>query len=336
LTHGSISRRKVLVTDYTWASTEPEAAVLAQADAELILAETGAEEELLALVPDADAILTCFQKVTADVVRAGTKLQVIGRYGIGVDNIAVDEATRRGIPVTNVPAYCLDEVAEHALAFVLAFARRLHIYNPAVREGDWSLARGAPMYRVAGRTLGILGYGKIGRSLAHKAQGLGLRILAYAPTQTAEAVRSTGAEPVGLDELARESDFLSVHLPLTAETRGLVGEEILRAMKPTAFVVNTARGGIVDQDALLRALTDGWIAGAAVDVFEPEHLPADHPLLAQPNLIATPHVAFYSEESVHDLEVLAAENVAAILTGRRPRWLVNPEVLDRPHWSHLT
>jgi len=192
------------------------------------------------------------------------------------------------------------------------------------------------MYRVSGRTLGILGYGKIGRSLAHKAQGLGLRILAYAPTQTADAVQSTGAEPVDLDELARESDFLSVHLPLTTETRGLVGEELLRSMKPTAFVVNTARGGIVDQDALLRALADGWIAGAAVDVFEPEHLPAEHPLLAQPNLIATPHVAFYSEESVHDLEVLAAENVAAILTGRRPRWLVNPEVLDRPHWSHLT
>jgi D-3-phosphoglycerate dehydrogenase / 2-oxoglutarate reductase len=331
-----MSRRKVLVTDYTWASTEPEAAVLAQADAELLVAKTGAEEELLALVPDADAILTCFQKVTADVVRAGTKLQVIGRYGIGVDNIAVNEATRLGIPVTNVPAYCLDEVAEHALAFMLAFARCLHVYNPAVREGDWSLGRGAPMYRVSGRTLGILGYGKIGRSLAGKAQGLGLRILAYAPTQPADAVRSTGAEPVDLDELARESDFLSVHLPLTAETRGLVGEELLRSMKPTAFVVNTARGGIVDQDALLRALAEGRIAGAALDVFEPEHLPADHPLLAQPNLIATPHVAFYSEESVHDLEVLAAENVAAILTGRRPRWLVNPEVLDRPHWSHLT
>jgi D-3-phosphoglycerate dehydrogenase / 2-oxoglutarate reductase len=331
-----MSSRKVLVTDYTWASTAPEAAVLAQADAELLVAETGAEEELLALVPDADAILTCFQKVTPDVVRAGTKLQVIGRYGIGVDNIAVAEATSRGIPVTNVPAYCLDEVAEHALAFVLAFARGLHVYNPAVREGDWSLGRGAPMYRVSGRTLGILGYGKIGRSLAGKAQGLGLRILTYAPTQTAGAVRSAGAEPVELDELARESDFLSVHLPLTAETRGLVGEELLRSMKPTAFVVNTARGGIVDQDALLRALADGWIAGAAVDVFEPEHLPADHPLLAQPNLIATPHVAFYSEESVHDLEVLAAENVAAILTGRRPRWLVNPEVLERPQWSHLT
>jgi D-3-phosphoglycerate dehydrogenase len=330
-----MSRRKVLVTDYTWASTEPEAAVLAAADAELLVAETGVEEELLALVPDADAILTCFQKVTTDVVRAGTKLQVIGRYGIGVDNIAVAEATRRGIPVTNVPAYCLDEVAEHALAFILTFARSLHVYNPAVREGDWSLRRGAPMYRVSGRTLGILGYGKIGRSLAQKALGLGLLVLAYAPTQSVDAVRATGAEPVELDELARRSDFLSVHLPLSEKTRGLVGEAFLHSMKPTSFLVNTARGGIVDQAALLRALTEGWIAGAAVDVFEPEHLPPDHPLLARPNLIATPHVAFYSEESVHDLEVLAAENVAAILTGRRPRWLVNPEVLELPHWSHL-
>ena len=327
--------RKVLVTDYTWASTEPEAAVLATADAELVIAETGEEDELVALVRDAHAILTCFAKVTDDVVRAGDRLQVIGRYGIGVDNIAVDEATRRGIPVTNVPAYCLDEVAEHALALVLAFARRLHVYNPAVREGDWQLGRGAPMYRIAGRTLGVVGFGKIGQTLARKASGLGLRILAYAPRQASDAVRAAGAAPASLEELARESDYVSVHLPLNADTRGLIGEELLRSMKPTAFLVNTARGGIVDQDALLRALEEKWVAGAGVDVFEPERLPSDHPLLAQPNLIATPHVAFYSEESVHDLEVLAAENVAAVLSGRRPANLVNPEVLDLPRWAHL-
>jgi D-3-phosphoglycerate dehydrogenase len=331
-----MSARRVLVTDYTWASTEPEAAVLATAGAELVIAETGEEDELVALVRDADAILTCFAKVTENVVRAGEGLQVIGRYGIGVDNIAVDEATRRGIPVTNVPVYCLDEVAEHALALVLAFSRSLHVYNQAVREGDWELGRGAPMYRVAGRTLGIVGFGKIGQALARKATGLGLRILAYAPRQAEVAVRAAGAIPVSLDELAREADYVSVHLPLDGKTRGLIGAELLRSMKPTAFVVNTARGGIVDQDALLRALREGWIAGAGIDVFEPERLPADHPLLAQPNLVATPHVAFYSEESVHDLEVLAAENVAAVLNGRRPAHLVNPEVLDLPRWAHLT
>ena len=331
-----MSLRKVLVTDYTWASTEPEAEVLAAADAELVIAETGEESELVELARDADAILTCFAKVTPAVVSAGERLEVVGRYGIGVDNIAVDEATRRGIPVTNVPAYCLDEVAEHALAMILAFARSLHLYNPAVRSGDWNLARGAPMHRVAGRTLGIVGYGKIGQTLGRKAQGLGLRILAYAPSRPDDEVRATGAEPVSLDELAREADFVSVHLPLTDETRGLVGERFLRSMKPTAFVVNTARGGIVDQDALLRALEENRIGGAGIDVFEPERLPDDHALLAQENLIATPHVAFYSEESVHDLELLAAENVAAILTGRRPRWIVNPEVLDLPRWSHLT
>jgi D-3-phosphoglycerate dehydrogenase len=331
-----VTARKVLVTDYTWASTEPEAAVLATADAELVVAETGGEDELVTLVRDADAILTCFAKVTDSVVRAGEGLQVIGRYGIGVDNIAVDEATRRGIPVTNVPTYCLDEVAEHALALVLAFARRLHVYNAAVREDDWELGRGAPMYRIAGGTLGIVGFGKIGQTLARKTSGLGLRILAYAPRQGSDAVRAAGAARASLEELARESDYVSVHLPLNAETRGLIGEELLRSMKPTAFLVNTARGGIVDQDALLRALRDGWIAGAGVDVFEPERLPADHPLLAQPNLVATPHVAFYSEESVHDLEVLAAENVAAVLSGRRPANLVNPEVLELPRWAHLS
>jgi D-3-phosphoglycerate dehydrogenase len=330
-----MSTRKVLVTDYTWASTEPEAEVLARVDAELVVAETGEEDELLALVPEADAILTCFQKVTPAVVRAGARLQVIGRYGIGVDNIAVDEATRLGIPVTNVPEYCSDEVAEHALAMILAFARRLHVYDRAVREGDWSLGRGAPTYRVAGKTLGIVGFGKIGRALAARAQGLGLRILAYAPSQAPEAVRAAGAEPVALAELARESDFVSVHVPLRPDTRGLIGAEVLGAMKPTAFLVNAARGGIVDQEALVRALEEGRLGGAGIDVFEPERLPAGHPLLAQPNLIATPHTAFYSEESVHDLEVLAAENVAAILDGRRPRWIVNPAVLELERWSHL-
>src|SRR5262245_23552366 len=159
-----MAEKIVLVTDYTWPSTEPEAEVLARVGARLVVAETGEEEELLTLVPQADGILTCFAKVTASVLRAGTRLQVVGRYGIGVDNIAVDEATRLGIPVTNVPAYCLDEVAEHALALLLSFARSICTYDRAVRDGDWSLARGAPIRRVAGRVLGIVGFGKIGQT----------------------------------------------------------------------------------------------------------------------------------------------------------------------------
>ena len=330
-----MSTRTVLITDYTWPSLDPEAAILRRADAELVVAETGDEDELLQLVVDADAILTCFAQVTDRVVNAGERLQVIGRYGIGVDNIAVGEATRRGIPVTNVPAYCIDEVAEHTLAMALALARNIGSYNRSVRDDDWSLIQGRPLYRIAGQTFGIVGYGKIGQALGHKAIALGLKVLAHDPLMSDAAIAAAGAEAADLPTLVSRADFLSVHVPLTAETRGLIGDRLLRSMKPTAFVINTAHGGVIDQDALDSALGNGWIAGAALDVFVPERLAPDHPLLTRPNLIATPHVAFYSEESVHDLEVLAAENVAAILTGRRPPWVVNPEVLALPRWGHL-
>jgi D-3-phosphoglycerate dehydrogenase / 2-oxoglutarate reductase len=322
----------VLVTDYTWPTTAIEATVLAEVGAKLLLATSG---ELLQLVPQADAILTCFKKVSAAVVRAGTQLQVIGRYGIGVDNIAVEEATRLGIPVTNVPAYCLDEVAEHALALLLACARNISHYNAAIRADDWALNKQHPLFRVRGQYLGIIGFGKIGQTLAHRAQALGLRVLAHDPFVTETVARQFGAELLSLDELLARADFVSLHTPLTPDTRHLMNGERLRRMKPTAFLINTARGGLIDPEALLQALREGWIAGAGLDVFEPEHLPADHPLLAQPNLIATPHVAFYSEESLAELQTQAAQNVAAILSGRRPASVVNPQVLDLPRWAGL-
>jgi D-3-phosphoglycerate dehydrogenase len=262
-------------------------------------------------------------------------LQVVGRYGIGVDNIAVDEATRLGIPVTNVPGYCAHEVAEHVLALILAHERGLCRYDRGVREGDWTLTQGLPMRRVAGRTLGIVGFGRIGQTLARKAGALELRLLVHDPTAPAAELAARGADAVSLDDLAAQSDYVSIHVPLTARTRSLIGPDFLRRMKPEGFLVNAARGGIVDQEALLEALHDGWIAGAGVDVFEPEQLARDHPLLAERALIATPHVAFYSEESLLELEVKAAENVAAVLDGRRPEHVVNPEVLALSRWSHL-
>jgi D-3-phosphoglycerate dehydrogenase len=331
----SADTKKVLVTDYTWPTTEREAAVLAEVGAELLVAPTGSEEELLRLVPRADAILTCFARVSAEVIRAGSRLQVVGRYGIGVDNIAVEEASLRGILVTNVPAYCLDEVAEHALALLLACARGVCRYNSAVRGGNWDLKTGMPLWRIRGRVLGVLGFGKIGRTLAAKARGFGLRILAHDPHLGDEVIRQNQAEPVTLDELLGAADFLSIHTPSTSQTRALLNEERLRSMKPTAFIINTARGALIDPEALLRALREGWITGAALDVFEPERLPPDHPLLALPNLLATPHVAFYSEESVAELQTKAAANVAAVLSGRRPDSVVNLEVLDLPCWRHL-
>ena len=317
---------KVLVTDISWPDTTIEDEVLGAVDSVTVLAETGEEDELVELVRDADAILTCFAHVTPAVVAAGERLRVIGRYGVGTDNIAVEEATRRGIPVTNVPVYCTDEVTEHVLAMLLAHVRGIVPYDRAVRRGDWSLATGLPTRRVAGRTLGIVGFGAIGQTLARKARGLDLAVVAHDADEA--RVREGGAEPVGLLELAGRADFVSVHVPLVEATRGLIGREFLSAMKPSAYLFNAARGAIVDHDALLWALQTGEIAGAGIDVFEPERLPADHPLLAEERLLATPHTAFYSDESMRDLARLAAENVAAVLAGREPASLVNPQILE--------
>ena len=326
---------QVLVTDIAWPSAELEAEVLARVGGELILAESGDEAELTRLVSEADAILTTWKQVPASIIRAGKKVQVISRYGIGVDNIDVDEATRSGIIVANVPAYCLDEVSEHAMALMLACARKLCFYNSRTHADDWSVTSGSPLFRIRGRTLGIIGFGKIGQTLAPKARAFGMRVLVHDPYVDAGTVRAQGCEETELDSLLTEADFVSIHIPLTEENRGMINGARLRQMKSTAFLINTARGGIIDHDALLVALEEGWIAGAALDVFDPEPLPPGHSLLQFPNVIATPHVAFFSEESLRDLEIQAAENVAAVLSGRRPVSVVNPEVLELPRWSHL-
>jgi D-3-phosphoglycerate dehydrogenase len=321
-----MSPRRVLVTDITWPDTTIEEQVLGTVGAELVLAPSGEEAELVQLARDADAILTCFAHVTPAVVAAAPRLQVIGRYGIGVDNIAVAEATARGIPVTNVPAYCLDEVAEHVLAMILSLVRGLHRYDRAVRAGDWSLGTGLPTRRVAGTTLGIVGFGRIGQTLAEKARGLGMHVVAYEP-HAPQRARAAGVEVLDLLELAGRCDFVSLHAPATPQTTGLIDEAFLAAMRPTAYLINAARGALVDQDALVAALAAGRIAGAGLDVFVPERLPADHPLLRCDRVLATPHTAFYSEESMAELARVAAENVAAVLAGRRPAAVVNPEVL---------
>lgn len=308
---------RVLVTDYTWADTRIERRVLADVGAELIEAPDGGEATLTQLAADVDAILTCFARVTPAVVAAASRLRVIGRYGIGVDNIAVDAATARGIPVANVPEYCSDEVAEHVIALLYALVRGLTRYDRAVRDGDWSLTPGLPARRIAGTTLGIIGYGPIGQAVDYRARALGMEVLIH---------RRSGGVP--LSELLARADAVTLHLPATSETEQLVDAQFLAAMKPTAYLINCARGAIVDQDALVAALRHGTIAGAGLDVFTPEHLPVDHPLLALENVVATPHTAFYSQESIAALAESGARNVADVLAGRRPAHVVNPEVYE--------
>lgn len=325
----------ILITDHPAPNVDVEAAVLGLVRGRLVVAESGAEKELLELAPEADAIMTCFAQVTPRVVLAAPHLQVIGRYGVGVDNIAVDTASETGVIVANVPAYCVDEVAEHAIALLLALARRITRYDKAARSGNWALSTGMPIHRLAGQTLGVVGFGRIGRAVAARGHALGLNVLAYDPRAPDKAFTPQKARRATLDQLLSESDFVSLHTPLSSETHHLIDWGRLNKMKPTSVVINTSRGGVIDLGALERALRSGVIAGAGLDVFEPERLPQDHPLLSLESVIVTPHVAFYSEESIGDLQRLAAENVAAVLGGRVPASVVNPAVLQLSRWAQL-
>jgi D-3-phosphoglycerate dehydrogenase / 2-oxoglutarate reductase len=323
-----MTERVVVITDHTWPTTDIERAVLGRVGASVREPRSNDEFELIELARDAEAILTCFSPVSARVIESAPRLRVVGRFGIGVDNIDVAAATRRGIPVTNVPVYCLDEVAEHVIALTLSLRRRTLAFDRAVREGNWSLHTGMPMHRLSGQTLGILGYGRIGAAVAARAQALGMRVIAHDPTMAAGDLVN-GVEAVDLAALATRSDVLTLHAPLVAATRSIIDAAFLAQMKPSAVLVNAARGPLVDQDALAAALHAGAIAGAGLDVFDPERLPPDHPLLSAPNLVLTPHVAFYSEESVDELRHQAAGAVAAILDRRTPASVVNEAELRR-------
>jgi D-3-phosphoglycerate dehydrogenase len=320
---------QVLVTDYAWPSLAIEARVLGEIGAGLIVAETGEEPELVRLAPAADAILTNWKRVGPAVLDAAPRCRIVSRYGVGVDNIAVDHATSLGIVVTNVPDYCCEEVSDHAMALLLACARRVVAFAVATRRGVWDVRAGRPIPRLRGQTLGLVGFGRNARALAPKAAGFGLRILAYDPWVPPAAVAPFGTMVSDLETLLRESDYVSVHVPLTAETRGLVNARTLRVMKPTAYLINTARGPIVDEPALCRALVEGWIAGAGLDVLGDEPPDPANPLLALENVIVTPHAAFYSETSIEELARKAAERVAQVLRGETPCSVLNPGVLQR-------
>jgi D-3-phosphoglycerate dehydrogenase len=318
-----MKRPKVVVTDHIFPSLEIERALLGAIGAEIVVAQATSEPQLVDIVTDADALLVCYAPVTKRVIERLSRCRVIARYGIGVDNVDVDAATARGIVVTNVPDYCIEEVSDHALALLLACARKIPFLDRRVRGGRWDARDAAPMHRLRGQVLGMVGFGKIPRCLARKARALGLELLAFDPYVGADEMAADGVRKVALEDLVAQADFVSVHAPLTVETRGLIGEALLRAMKPTAYVINTARGPLVSQDAIVRALREGWIAGAALDVLETEP-PADvDALRAIETLIVTPHVAFYSEESVQELQRKAAENVVSVLVGEVPRYPVN-------------
>ena len=317
----------VAITDYVFPSLEPEQRVLAPVGVELRPSQCKSEEEIIDLAGEADAVLNCYAKMTARVIENLNHCKIIARYGIGVDNVDLAAASKARILVTNVPDYCIDEVSDHALALLLALARRIVAADRAVKAGAWDVVAHAGIRRLRGQTLGLIGFGKIAKSLASKVQPLGMKVLVYDPYLEPAAIASHGAEAVSFERLLVDADAVSIHVPLSPETRNMIGPRELARMKPTAFLINTSRGGIVDEQALAVALREGRLDGAALDVLSVEPPPADHPLRQFSNMIFTPHLAFYSRESVIELQTKAAEEVARALKGEPPRSPVNREVL---------
>lgn len=312
-------RSKVVAIDGGYAAYDQEAALLAEAGADFHLRPCGGSEEVaLAAVVDADVVMVRESPVTRRVLDAAPRCRAVVRYGIGVDNIDQTAARERRIVVCNVPDYGTDEVATQAVALALAAARRLRLHDSAVRLGRWPGVL-QPMHRLRGATLGLVGYGRIARMAQVMFAGFGIaRVMAHDP----QATLPTGVEAADVDAICREADLISLHAPLTPHTRHLIDARRLSLMKPTAILVNTARGGLVDLDALHAALAANRLLGAGLDVFDPEPPDPDHPLFALDNVVVTNHIGWYSEESMRDLQRLAAEEVVRILRGEMPRhWL---------------
>ena len=321
--------RRILITDIAWPDIDIEKKVLAAVDGELMVAGGGSPEEIIALAPQADAILTCWKDVPAEALDIAPNCRIVSRYGIGLDNIPIDRATKLGMLVTNVPDFCLEEVSDHVMALLLATARQLFPLARTPERSGWTRDTPRPIPRVRGQTLGLIGFGNIARALVPKALGCGLRVIAFTPRLQAEDTPDGVEVTNDLGVLLASSDYVSIHCPLTDETAHLIDAAALAQMMPSALLINTSRGGVIDESALIRALQDGIIGGAALDVTDPEPPSAGNPLLTLENVIVTPHAAFYSVESTAELARKAAENVVTVLQGEVPKTLVNAQVLEQ-------
>ncbi len=287
------------------------------------------EEQTVEALRTAQAVLTPGYRVSRRAIEAMVDGKLIVCNSVGFNNVDLDAATERGIVVCNLPLFCVDEVADHTMGLLLACVRKIAFLSARLKAGHWGQDLLVPMLPLRGSVLGLIGTGNIGRRVAERAQSFGLQILAYDPYITQEAASRFGATLVGLDELLARSDFVSLHTPLNDQTFHLMGERQFRAMKPGAFFINTSRGKVVDEPALIRALQEGWIGGAGLDVFEEEPLPADSPLLRLDNVVVTPHSGGYSEASAEKAGVWGWEEIKRFIGGQWPTSVVNPAVKER-------
>jgi D-3-phosphoglycerate dehydrogenase / 2-oxoglutarate reductase len=308
----------IAVTDSPFPSLDPARAALARVDPELRMAKSAAADDILAVARDADAVLVTYAKLPGELLRQLTRCKAIGRFGLGVDNIDVKAAAELGITVTYVPDYCMHEVSDHAMALVLALARKVPLSNALVQAGRWEMPAVVPIHRLAGRVLGLVGFGNIPRALAPKAKAFGLRVVTHDPYVSQETLAAAGVEGVTFDRLLQISDFVSIHAPLMPATRELFNAGTFRNMKKGAVLINTARGPLVDEAALVAALDSGQLGGAALDVVAVEPLPKNSKLTGRDNVILTPHTAFYSVEALEELQTKCASDVARVLSGEKP------------------
>ncbi len=320
-------KAKVVLTDYVWESLDVEHEILGDL-ADIVPLQATDPEQFFPEALDCDALLNTYAgPITAEVMARMPDCRLIARYGIGVDTIDLDAATEAGIIVTNNPTYCIEEVAEHTIAMLLASARKVAFYDRLVRQGRWEVPPGKPMFRLAGSTIGLVGYGNIARRVANAAAGLQMRVLFSDPFVESGQFETPG-EKVELPELLQESDYVCIHAPLLPQTRHMISADAFAQMKDTAVLVNCSRGPIVDTDALVKALDEQSIAGCALDTTDPEPLTDDHPLRGRDNVLINPHVAWYSEQAMTGLQAGAPNEVRRVLEGEWPVNVVNKAVKD--------
>ncbi|SFO89571.1 C-terminal binding protein [Salibacterium halotolerans] len=318
---------KVVITDRTFEDYEIEKEVLEPLGCELVVVDYTNEDDLIEAAKNADGLLNALAPVSDRVIQSIPELKVISRYGIGVDTIDIPAATERSIRVANVPDYCIEEVSDHALALIMAFKRKIVQLNNNVKNYyTWSVFDETPIRRSSSEKIGLISFGNIARVTATKLKAVGFEVLAYDPYCSQETAEEFGVRLVSKDELLHESDIISVHAPLTKETKHIISDDELDAMKATAVLINTGRGPIIEEKALIKALQNNQIAGAALDVIENEPISGDNPLAHMDNVVLTPHAAFYSEESVHELKKKTALNVYDVLQGKNPNYWVNKKV----------
>jgi D-3-phosphoglycerate dehydrogenase len=321
------NRHQVVITDCDHGSIEEEKEEFDRVGAELILVQVREEEDVIRTCEKADGLLTQYAPMTRRVLERLPKCKVIARYGVGVDSIDLKAATDLGIFVCNVPDYCIDEVADQALAMILSLVRKTAFFDRRVKSDHWDFREGKPIHRMKGKTLGLVGSGKIGLEVARRISAFGVKVIAFDPY-----LRRIpgGMTLVDFETLLKESDFISIHCPLNESTRHLIGEKEFERMEKKPLLLNTSRGPVVDEKALVQALEKRQISGAGLDVLEWEPPNPNHPLLAMDNVILSPHVGFYSEESIRELKKRTAKNVSAVLEERWPESVVNRDVMKNP------